>query len=299
LTNIKIPIGTFKINHNMLQMKKIKPILFPTDFSSASLHTLYFAIDLAKKEDTKLIILNVVDESFRYNIEDEPEEVDFILNDLILHSKLRLKEIVKAIKRQHFISVSAITYIGEITQSIARVVNKFNVKKIIMGTKITQDLFLKSSSFNIVKNASVPLLTICEGSLISNFHKILFPFNERLMSLKKADEVIKIAKAYNSKIILLGVAETTSPNKKEIIIRNMKLIKSMFDNLGILNEVYYRVEKDYSKAILDYCSENKIDLITVANDLPTALSQKTKYSAAKNIINNADIPVLTIPVILN
>ncbi len=278
-------------------MKKTETILFPTDFSDVSLHALYFAIDMAKREKHKLILLHVVDAPYCFNMENESQEVDLIVHDLVYFSKKKLEGIATKIKKGNAISVTAVTYMGETTESIIRAVNDFHVTKIIMGTKIEKDLFFKSSSFNIVKNTSVPLLTINMGNTINNFKNILFPFNERIMTLKKADDVIQLAQLYNSKVVLLGVSKDETPEKKQEITDNMLYVKNLFEENNITSEIHYITNKNYSKAILEYCNNNEIDLITVANNLPTALNETLKYSHAKTVINNAEIPVFTIPIL--
>jgi len=68
-------------------MNAIKTILFPTDFSNESLQSLKAAVKFSKISKSKLIVLNVVDTPFNFNMENEPIELDLILQDLISFSK--------------------------------------------------------------------------------------------------------------------------------------------------------------------------------------------------------------------
>lgn len=279
-----------------MKINKFKSILFPTDFSEGSINALQFAVSLAKITRAKLVLLNVVDTPFNFNIENESVDIDLITYDLITFSKSNLNRLKSKLEEKNNIMTETITYTGETIPSIVRAVNDFNSDIIIMGTKVKKDLFFKSSSFNIVKNTSIPVLTINDGSELESFKHILFPFNESFKTLKKADGVIQMAKLFNSKITLLGISEANTPEKMDAITNNMMYIKRVFDKNEIDNEVHFSAENDYSRGILNYCLQHNINLITVANNLKTAIFESGNKISAQNVINNSTMPVLTIPV---
>ncbi len=273
-----------------------KTILFPTDFSDVSIHALDFAIDLCEREECKLLLLNVVDAPFSRGTDDEAIEIDLITKDLIHFSQINLEKLKSKILKKHTIGIEEITYTGNTTLAISKAVSIFNATKIVMGTKVNKDLFFKSNSFTIVNNTSIPLLTVSMESKNMIYKNILFPFNEKLMTLKKADDVIHMAKLYKSKVILLGISEANTSDKIHIITNNMMDIKSLFDDHQIPCEIHFNSNSNYAGAILAYCSFNHIDLITIANNLPNVLTGILNFNSAKNVINNSEIPVLTIPV---
>lgn len=272
----------------------IKTILFPTDFSEHSFHSLQSAVQLAKLANSKLIVLNVVDTPF--NMENEPVEIDLILNDLIIFAKNKLEAIKKEIKITHGILIQTECNTGDTTASITRAAIAYSADLIIMGTKITKDLFFKSTSFNIVKNTSVPLLSLPENQSTSNYDIILFPFNEHFMTLKKADSVLMFAKLYKSKVVLLGISPTDVLQNTEPITTNLMSLKNMFDKHDIESEVHFKTHTSYSKCILEYCENHKINLVAIANNLTTSLKENISVLSIKDIINHATLPVLTIPV---
>jgi len=277
-------------------MNAIKTILFPTDFSNESLQSLKAAVKFSKISKSKLIVLNVVDTPFNFNMENEPIELDLILQDLISFSKSKLEAISAEIREEFNFAIETLTYIGETTQSITRAVVSYNSDLVIMGTKVTKDLFFKSNSFNIVKNTSIPLLSFSNNNNNIKFDTILFPFNELFMTLKKADEVLQIAKLFKSRLVLLGISVVNTLEQRQIITNNLIFLKSFFEKNKIESEVHFKQNSNYSRAILEYCDENKIDLITIANNLTTYLKENIASAFAKDVINHSEIPVLTIPV---
>lgn len=280
-----------------MKTKEIKTILFPTDFSDGSVDALHFAVDLTKRTNSKLILLSVVDTPFNFNMENEPVDIDLITSDLIGFSKRNLNRLKDLIKEKNSIKIETATYTGETTSSIVKAVHNYKADLVIMGTKVSKDLFFKSSSFNIVKNTGVPMLTINEGGTPTSIKNILFPFNENFSTLQKAEGALQLAKLFNAKIALLGVSEANSPDKIRNITNNMLIIKDVFDKNKIPSEVHFSSDKDYSHAILEHCEQNKIDLVTVANNLKTSLIESNRILPAKKVMNNSKIPVLTIPVL--
>jgi len=273
-----------------------KTILFPTDFSPVSNHALNFAIDICIKENSKLLLLNVVDTPFSLITGEEALEIELITKDLLYFSNSNLENLKNEIIKKHDIKVEIVTYRGDTTSAISRAVVNYNANKIVMGTKTDKDLFFKTTSYIIVKNTSIPLLTISLNSKSTNFKTILFPFNEKFSTLKKADEVISFAKLYKSKVVLLGISEADTSEKIHIITNNMMQMKAVFDDNNIPCEMHFNSNNNYSQAILDYCKNNQIELITIANNLANVLKETMNVNPAKNIINKAEAPVLTIPV---
>ncbi len=282
-----------------MKTKDIKNILFPTDFSSESIRVFTSAVKFAEKNKARLIVLNVVDTLFNYNTENEPIELDLIMQDLMQFSKSKLKGMKEKIGENKNLKIETVTYTGETTEAIVRAVNHYNADLIIMATKITRDLFFKSSTFNIVKNTSVPLLSFLPGNINTNFKTILFPFNENFMTLQKVDEVLLMATLFKSKVVLLGISKANTFEKRQIITNNLIYLKSKFESNKINCEVHFQQSNNYSNAILDYCSDNKIDLVAIANNLPTYISENLASTFAKNVINHSNIPVLTVPVDVN
>lgn len=280
-----------------MKINNIKTILFPTDFSDGSMDALHYAVDITKRTNSKLVLLNVVDTPFNFNTENEPLDIDLVTSDLISLSKNNLDQIKNLIKKENAITVETVTYTGETTPSIVKASHNFRADLIIMDTKATKELFFNSTSYNIVKNTGVPTLTINEGGVLTSIKNILFPFNENFITLQKAEGAIQLAKLFNSSIVLLGISEANSPDKVESITNNMLIIKNIFDKNNIESEVHFSSSNDYSGVILSYCEQNKIDLVTVANDLKTAINESTKTSPTKKVINRSKIPVLTIPIL--
>lgn len=277
-------------------MKSSTNILFPTDFSEISNHALDFAANHAAKSKGKLLIIHIVDMPFSNVTEEEKNEIDLLVNDLINHSKGKLNSIQKEYEKKYKINIQTETYTGESIKAIQRAVHNFGADLIIMGTKADKNLFFKLSSFNVVKNTSLPLITVSLDSTVRNFKTLLFPFNENTTTLDKANDALQFAKLYKLKVIFLGITDSKTQDKINIITSEMMHIKNIFDNEKIQNEIHFESSENYAETILNYCNKNSIDIVCIANERTNLLKGSFTLKYNKKVIKNAHIPVLTIPV---
>ena len=121
-----------------------KTILFPTDFSLESMNAIDLAIDICEKSKYKLALLNVIDAPFSYMTEDDDTEMDLITYDLMYITNQNLGKLKAKIEATHKIEVVFATYVGDMATAVLRAIENFNAYKVIMGTKIIDDLFFKS-----------------------------------------------------------------------------------------------------------------------------------------------------------
>ncbi len=272
-----------------------KTILFPTDFSLDSMNAIDLAIDICEKSKCRLALLNVIDAPFSFMTEDDDTELDLITSDLMSISNFNLDKLKVKIEAKHKIEVVFATYVGDMATAVSRAVENFSAYKVIMGTKIIDDLFFKSNTFEILKTISVPLLTLSINSKTKFLSTILLAINNNGLATQKLDEVIEIAKLYKSKIILLGVSQNESEEKTTSIVKHIDEIKNYLESNKLECEVHTKSNEKFSEEVLNFNKSIEFDLIVFADFLPDNPKLEDKNKDVKNIINNSDIPVLTIP----
>jgi nucleotide-binding universal stress UspA family protein len=265
-----------------------KTILFPTDFSLDSMNAIDFAIDICKKNNSRLVLLNVIDAPFSYMTEDDDSEMDLITSDLMYISNLNLGKIKTKIEDIHAISVCFTTYVGDMAIAVSRAIENFNANKVIMGTKIIDDLFFKSNTYEILKTISKPLLSISINCKNNGYNKVLLAVNTTF-NFDKISEVLEFASIYNSKVIVYIISTNA------IIIAQLNELKNYFTKHNIDCETITVASEDFANEILDYCKQTPIDLISVVDTLPDISKQDLKLNHIKNLVDKSTIPVLTIP----
>ena len=147
-----------------------KKILLPTDGSKNSEKSIVHALHIADKEDSEIIILNVVDSVYLTGL---PEEDLITKSELLLEEESkkvtkRFEDIIKQIEEEEGIDSTNIkitpkTLEGNAADIILKVSDKENVDIIVIassGKHMLDRFLLGSVTEKTVRHSTVPVLVI-------------------------------------------------------------------------------------------------------------------------------------------
>ncbi|MDY2744593.1 universal stress protein [uncultured Methanosphaera sp.] len=147
-----------------------KKILLPTDGSKNSEKSIVHALHIADKEDSEIIILNVVDSVYLTGL---PEEDLITKSELLLEEESkkvtkRFEDIIKQIEEEEGIDATNIkitpkTLEGNAADIILKVSDKENVDIIVIassGKHMLDRFLLGSVTEKTVRHSTVPVLVI-------------------------------------------------------------------------------------------------------------------------------------------
>ncbi len=272
--------------------KKIKNILVPIDFTEHSLNSLEIAIDIAKRNYTKIILVHIIDvhASLIDGLDNSFEE-NWSLTAWQERRLAMLNKLKASIGQQHQISVDVIIKRGLVTNSIVGIAKDMNIDLIIMGTHGTGErtFFLGINAYLIVQQTTCSVLTIPMGKENSAFTKILFP--EKILDdvLEKYNFLIKIL---NQKDILIEIPGLIKNEKGvNINVLNETILflgnKLMENNASSLEEL-----RKIINTINQIIENINIKLITFEGKQNTVNSNKRMDSSS--VIDYSTIPILSI-----
>ncbi|MBS1538826.1 MAG: universal stress protein [Bacteroidetes bacterium] len=277
----------------------LKTIVVPTDFSESADKALQHAIELCKTTNSKLVIVNVVELNL-ITVPAEMMSLGIITEEMIQISKISLDKLSEKIKAEHNISIESENYIGNVHDNIIKAAEAFKADLIIMGTHgasgIKEWLF-GSNAFSVVNNTSIPVLTInLHSKTTNNFKKIVFPFNENLLTLQKVEQVTVLATSFKSSIFLLGYTTNENSNDIESIQLKGKHLSEQFANENIECSFSMVHGEDYADTILKFANDTNADLITIVSNRNHNVDKVFKTKPDKKLVNHSVIPVLSVPV---
>ncbi len=143
-------------------MAEIKTILFPTDFTEASVKVLPYATYLADKLGAKLMVLFVVEELSKYaNFYVPHSALDNLEAELMESARKKMESFVE----DYFGGFPVETMIrrGDVPEEIIKVAEEKGVDLIVMGThgrKGLEKVLLGSVAERVVKGAPCPVMTV-------------------------------------------------------------------------------------------------------------------------------------------
>lgn len=142
--------------------------------------------------------------------------------------------------------------------------------------------------------------------------KILIPTDFSKLSKITVQYAVKMAKKLNAELILLHVVHIDAPPRAAIAVKIKSIEDAMVDhakqdcihlindikseNRGKLN-ISYKIIKGYpvESVVGNFAHHNDISLIIMGTKGATGLSKVLMGSNATAVINNSDIPVITVP----
>ena len=186
---------------------KQKTIIVGTDFSKGSYVALELAVDIAKKIHADIQLIWVCREKMLYT----DDQNNYVRN----LATQKMDDLCEKYQAQlEGTTITPMIMQGKVAPMLAAQAEKANATMIVIGTNGAsgfEKYWMGSTAVRIVQEATCPVLSIREGF---NFHKslerILVPLNMSTNSRQKLPVAVKMAKAFNAHIHLLGQYENNS-----------------------------------------------------------------------------------------
>ncbi len=266
-------------------------IVVPLDWSEQSLIALDQAGNVAETLHSALHLVHVKDAPGMFSRKEHEEELEKEIQK-------KLEETAEEIRRERKISVTSEIRNGKIYDQINDVAEELNASFIIMGTAGSQGLkkkFIGSNALRVVKQSHTPVITIKGKHHNKGCKIIVLPLDLTKETREKVGKAIEFAKAFGSLIMTVSVIETEDEFVLNHLKRQMNQVNQYIQEHGI-QVTSDLVEKKGSVAetILEFSKNVNADLLMIMTQQETDFTDLFIGSQAQAVINNSDIPVLSI-----
>jgi len=276
-----------------------KRILVPTDFSDISLNALDYAAAVARNSDAEVTLLHVYESYEQHaNISlglDINEIIEKGIND-------KIDDIKATNKNLWGVKFNTKVVNGKSTNDIIKTAKQLKSDLIVMGTHGTSGLknlgkyLLGSNAYRVVNNAPCPVVTIREKKSNIRFKDILLPIDNTKETKMKLDMAIQWAKDYDATIHL--VALTAFFEELFVEIKDLKKmigdIETKLEKAGVKYTSKMIRHQRASESVITYAEKIPADLIIMVTGHDNQWSKVVVRSAARNIITESTVPVLSI-----
>jgi nucleotide-binding universal stress UspA family protein len=272
-------------------------ILIPVDFSITSMHAISHGAPLVKLTKGKLILLHV---------QKKAELLELIIPALKLKNVLtitkylecKVGELAKKIKKEYNIPVIPMLSMGNIASEITKTAEDYKAGMIIMGTHggdSASDLFLGSNAYRVLTKSSIPVMTVRTMPLKGSYENILLPIDLSEHSRQKVTFAMQLAATCNAHVHAIGLLAKNDQEHKfklEVILPQVQKVAKKH-KVECSTEIIETTSK--AKTTLDCATSKKADLIITMEDQGAELSRFILGSYAHQLIDNSQVPVLSIP----
>lgn len=271
----------------------MKKILVPTDFSQQAEYALKVAAQLAKKHDSEVHMLHMVELPMHQiiatsNYSELPEAVFFMK---IAHQKFE-----EATDKDYLEDLDLFENIkfNETPDGVSNYCDENNIDLIVMGSHGSsgiKEMFIGSNTEKVVRTSRVPVLVIKNDHKDFTVNDFVFASDFRKDNKGTYDQAVKIAKIWGSKLHLLLV--NTAGN----FITTAEAEKAMND---FIKDTHYKkrsfnVYNDVTveKGILNFSKTINADLIGICTHGRQGIAHFFNGSISEDLVNHANRPVIT------
>lgn len=276
-----------------MSVYKINNVLAPVDLSESSLNALDAAVNIAKKHKAALHILHVEENGFYTtmdaglsyfsNIADTTDDV--------------ITALIGAIQHTHGFKPDALQLEGNVSDTIIKTSVLQHADLIVMGAHGAsgfRDGFIGNNTYNVIKYAACPVLSVPQKKKLSGLKKILFPIRPVTGALMPY-EIVSHFTNPNTVMEVLGVSYRMildTPNSVlETIVGE---IKDQLKKDQVFARSLWSEGSNIAGEIVKYAHKINPDLVVVTSALDVTSKPRYIGPHAQKIIHCSKVPVLSI-----
>lgn len=272
-------------------------ILVPVDFSEQSVVALEQAVSLSRVFNSEIHVLNVINEEFSLSkLFDDSDKAQYKKR-----AKQRLDEFVSAKSAELGIEMKSIQVTGKIYNQVVNSADVIDAEFIVMGTAGSTTLkkkFIGSNALRVVRESHKPVITIKGKHHRKGCQNIVLPLDLTKETKEKVAKAVEFAKRFGSIIRVVSVLMTNDEFIVNRLTRQLDQVKKYISEQGV--ECGAEIVRDtkgehtLAESIIDYATRTKGDLIMIMTQQEQDFTDFFIGSSAQEVINNSDIPVLSI-----
>jgi nucleotide-binding universal stress UspA family protein len=273
----------------------MKKILVPIDFSDEAKYACKVASQIAKKTDSEIILLHMldipseaIDPIESNNLRGGAQAIFYMKT---IHKKF---EKIKALPFFDGLKITEDVKFHKAFDGVIEESKKHNVDLIVMGSQGAtglKEMLVGSNTEKVVRHSEIPVLVIKHDVENFEINNMIFASDFSDESKKSFLNVIDFANRFNAKLHLLFINtihnfESTKKSKNKL-----KSFISDFDIKDHTLNIYN--DSTIEEGILNFGKEIDADIIAINTHGRSGLSQLFSESISKELANHALRPIIT------
>lgn len=273
----------------------MKTILVPTDFSRSAETALHFAINLARVQKARIILLHVIPTPVQAT--PLPYVSLPVENDLLYHEATEgLKALSGKIDYAGGINYELLTARGGAVDQITRIAENRHVDLIVMGisqkTGFERFVF-GTTALGAIRNARCPVLAVPEDMRIAKpIHKITFATDLVETDVDHIRTIADLARSFDAELCIMHIS--TEEFEPETDVRKFnEFVSKIADQLHypkFTAEMLTGNEVDMR--FLEYLISGNADLLAMSTRDRGLFARVFGKSLSKQAVNTAELPVV-------
>ena len=277
--------------------KYTSKILVPIGFSEQSMIALGQAFNLARIKDSKVVLLSVVEDQ---NII-ESLFLDDKSHELQEAVKNKLLKIASQYSDKYSVHTDVMVAKGKVYSQINEVAQMIGANLIIMGTdgKPNKGVkrFIGSNAERVVRLAKCPVITIKGKDHRDGCKNIILPLDLEKETKEKVTYALEYARYWDATIRIVSVVFKGDNEVRTRLMKNINQVENFVLDAGVkcTSELVEGDQKiNLGDFVFEYEKKFEADLIMIMTKKEELSLSDNISLTARYIINNSDIPVMSI-----
>ncbi len=273
-------------------------IVVPVDFSEQSLIALGQSYNLAREYNAEILLLHVLEDGGFMKLATAKQ-----LAEMKKDLQKKLDKLAEETTKKSKIAVDTMLAKGKVYEKVIEVADMVDALMIIMGCNSKKKLsarFIGSNALRVVREAGCPVITIKGKHHRDGCKNIVLPLDLTKETRDKVRQAIEVAKlgTYKSAVRVVSVLQSSDEFLVNKLTRQLEQVKTFIHNQGVecTAEIVKMQKGDETLAqcIIDYANKVEGDLLIIMTQQEANFTRMFIGSTAQEIVNNSDIPVLSI-----
>lgn len=274
----------------------MKKIIVPIDFSQHSEFALEAASILAKKNNSKILALHML----------EISEATLINSDNDQHAKavffmkLAEQKFESFLDKDYLKGIEIVPIVKhfKVFSEVSLVAQEHNADLIVMGSHGTSgfsEIFVGSNTEKVVRHSEIPVLVIKNKPKSMEYKNVVFASDFSEEAVKPYINASKLLMDFGSDVHLLNVNVPGEKFKSssEMETTMTEFLQKADGNLNRMNAVNYISDTSVEKGILSFAKKTNADLIVIPTHGRKGLAHFFEGSISEDLANHANMPVMT------
>ena len=271
----------------------MKQILVAIDFSKCSIHALEYAIFLAKKMKSNIMMVWVdttgsSESVFQAELPGPRKEITHNFEELIDQFRDNLDGVEISYKIRK----------GKVHHEIANQAKYIDAEMVIAGTHGVsgfEEFWVGSNAYRLVTHAPCPVITIrADYKINKEIKKIILPIDSSLETRQKLPYTCKIARIFEAEVHVVSLYSTTIKAVRNKVDNYTNQVTKFLDEENVPYVHQTIVAENISKSAINYAEEINADVIAIMTEQETTTANLFLGAYAQQMVNHSPIPVLNI-----
>jgi nucleotide-binding universal stress UspA family protein len=270
-------------------------ILVPIGFSEQSIIALGQAFNLAKIKNSDVVLLSVIEGQSMIEslfLDDKSDELKAKVNS-------KLEDIASIYSSKYGVDVDTMVAKGRVYEEVNKVADMISADLIVMGTNgvNSKSKFIGSNAEKVVRLSKCPVITIKGKSHRDGCENIILPLDLEKQTKEKVTYALEYARYWDATIRIVSVILRDNNDVRSKLIKNIKQVEQFILDAGVkcTSEIIEGEKKiTLGDFVFDYEKKFDADMIMIMTKKEELTLSNNISVTARYIINNSDIPVMSI-----